>query len=96
MAALSHSAKAHGLQLLSTALAWAQEANTLDFEFPHPIEAHLLERCLFLVLLLLLKNICIYLFVGVVGLSCPMLFLAAVHRLSCSGSMWEFCYLSRD
>ena len=52
MAALSHSAKAHGLQLLSTALAWAQEANTLDFEFPHPIEAHLLERCLFLVLLL--------------------------------------------
>ena len=47
---LSHSAKADGLQLLSTALAWAQEANTLDFEFPHPTEAHLLEHCLFLVL----------------------------------------------
>ena len=72
MAALSHSAKAHGLQLLSTALAWAQEANTLDFEFPHPIEAHLLERCLFLVLFFFFFIFILCIYLAVPGLSCGM------------------------
>lgn len=54
---LSHSAKADGLQLLSIVVAWAQEANTLDFEVPYPIEAHLLEHCLFLVLFFFFLNI---------------------------------------
>ena len=72
MAALSHSAKAHGLQLLSTALAWAQEANTLDFEFPHPIEAHLLERCLFLVLFFFFLIFILFIYLAVPGLSCGM------------------------
>ena len=58
--------------MLSTALAWAQEANTLDFEFPHPIEAHLLERCLFLVLFFFFLIFILFIYLAVPGLSCGM------------------------